>query len=308
MILMIKEISNYAKDLGFDMVSVIPADQLENDAGYFNDWLSKGFEGDMKYMEKDPEKRTDPQEILPGAQSIICLGMNYYQDSNAENFKVARYAFGKDYHKVIEKKLKKLRQFIIEKTGASKQDFKLYSDAGPILERAYAVKAGFGFIGKNTTLITQDFGSWVFLAEIITTLNIQRTFSEKVLFQKNCGSCDRCIKACPTGALKEPYVLDARKCISYQTIENKEQITVDTKDRVFGCDICQEVCPHNCRAQKTKIKEFTDHIAGPNLNPQEIEQMSEEEFQQKFQGSPLKRAGLKNLKRNIKKCYDQLSK
>jgi len=277
---------------------------LKEESGHFKEWLSAGFEGDMKYMEKEPEKRTNPQKILPGAKSIICLAMNYYQDAPDSDFKVARYAFGKDYHKVIEKKLKKLRQFIIEKTGASKQDFKLYSDAGPLLERAYAVEAGFGFIGKNTTLINKDFGSWVFLAEIITTLDIERTFLRKELSSGECGSCDKCIKACPTGALTKPYELDARKCISYQTIENKGEINVDIKDRVFGCDICQEVCPHNCRAKPTKIPEFKSHIAGPNLDPNEINNMTEEEFQQKFQGSPIKRAGLKNLKRNIKKCYN----
>jgi epoxyqueuosine reductase len=172
-------------------------------------------------------------------------------------------------------------------------------DAGPILERAYAVKAGFGFIGKNTTLITRDFGSWVFLAEIITTLDLEPDTVDQN-FKGECGSCDLCIKACPTGALTSAYQLDARKCISYQTIENKGKLAVDTQDRAFGCDICQEVCPHNCRAQSTTAPEFTNHIAGPKLNPQEIENLTEAEFKQKFQGSPLKRAGLKNLKRNIK--------
>lgn len=301
---MIKEIKNYAKELGFDLFKIIPASQLDGEAVHLKNWLSEHFEGDMKYMEKEPEKRTNPQKILPGAQSIICLGINYYQESNDNNFKVARYAFGMDYHKVIEKKLKKLRQFIIEKTGASKQDFKLYSDAGPILERAYAVQAGFGFIGKNTTLINKEFGSWLFLAEIITTLKFD-TNKGNPEFHGECGSCDRCIKACPTGALKEPYILDARKCISYQTIENKGPITEDIQDRVFGCDICQEVCPHNCRAKITKVSEFLNHIAGTNLNPEQIENMSEEEFDAKFAGSPLKRAALNNLKRNIKKCYDQ---
>lgn len=300
-----KEITNYAQELGFDLVRIIPATPLKAEGEHLKDWLSKGFEGDMEYMERTPEKRSNPQEILPGAKSIICLALNYYQKGSDENFKVARYAFGKDYHKIIEKKLKKLRQFIIEKTNATKQDFKLYSDAGPILERGYAVKAGFGFIGKNSTLITQDFGSWVFLAEIITTLELDPDEIPQD-FQGECGSCERCIKACPTKAIVAPYIVDARKCISYQTIENKGEITVDTQDRAFGCDICQEVCPHNCRARLTKLEDFTNHIAGPNLNPQEIEQLSEEEFTTKFAGSPLKRAGLNNLKRNIKKCYDSL--
>ncbi|MFC1810149.1 tRNA epoxyqueuosine(34) reductase QueG [Patescibacteria group bacterium] len=296
-----KEIKNFALKLGFDLVRIIPAKPLATEAKHLKDWLQQGFDADMEYMEKNSQARTDPQKILPGAKSIICLGMNYYQKGagNAD-CKVARYAFGKDYHKVFEKKLKKIRQFIIEKSQATatKQDFKLYSDAGPVLERGFAVKAGLGFIGKNTTLINKDFGSWIFLAEIITTLKFGPF---KVLrdFHGECGSCEKCINACPTKALNKPYELDARKCISYQTIENKGELTVDIKDRAFGCDICQEVCPHNCRAKQTEIPEFTNHIAGPSLNPQEIASMTEEEFKRRFAGSPLKRAGLKGLKRNI---------
>jgi epoxyqueuosine reductase len=294
-----KEIKDFAKELGFDLIRIVSAEPLAEEAEYFKKWLDAGYEGDMEYMLKNPNARSNPREILPGAKSVICLAMNYYQKGSHGNFKVARYAFGKDYHKVIEKKLKKLRQFIIEKTGATKQDFKLYSDAGPILERAFAAKAGLGFIGKNTTLITPEFGSWVFLAEIITTLELE--FDAPIhKFTGACGSCDRCIKACPTGALTKPYQLDARKCISYQTIENKGELAIDIQDRAFGCDICQEVCPHNCRAKKTNSSEFLNHIAGPALNPNEINQMNEEEFNEKFTGSPLKRAGLKILKRNIK--------
>jgi epoxyqueuosine reductase len=294
-----KEIKDFAKNLGFDLVRIIKAEPLKQQDEYLKKWLDSGFEGDMTYMDREPSKRTDPQKILPGARSVICLAMNYYQPGSDSDYKVAKYAFGKDYHKVIEKKLKKLRQFIIEKTNATKQDFKLYSDAGPFLERAFAAKAGFGFIGKNTNLITREFGSWVLLAEIITTLKIEPD-QALAKFAGECGSCTRCIDACPVKALKKPYLLDARKCISYQTIEKKGPLTEDIKDRVFGCDICQEVCPHNCRAKKTKIQEFLDHIAGPNLNPDEIQNMTQEEFYQKFEGSPIKRAGLKGLKRNLK--------
>lgn len=293
------EIKEFAKELGFDLVRIIKAEPLSKDSLYLKKWLDLGYEGDMAYMSRDSNSRANPQKILPGAKSIICLAMNYYQKGAQSDFKVARYAFGKDYHKVIEKKLKKLRRFIIEKTDATKKDFKLYSDAGPFLERAFAAKAGLGFIGKNTTLITPEFGSWVFLAEIITTLELE---SDPLLqkFTGGCGSCTRCIDACPTKALTKPYTLDARKCISYQTIENKGELTVNIKDRAFGCDICQEVCPHNCRAKITKLPEFSNHIAGPGLDPNEINKMSQQEFDKKFAGSPLKRAGLNNLKRNIK--------
>ncbi len=293
------EIKDFAKNSGFDLVKIIEATPLPEAKKNFENWLNSGFEADMKYMKKEPEKRADPQKILPGARSIICLGMNYYQQGANSDYKVARYAFGKDYHKVIDKKLKKLRRFIMEKTGASKRDFKLYSDAGPFLERAFAAKAGLGFIGKNTTLITRKFGSWVFLAEIITTIKIKPDPPAKN-FMGSCGTCTKCIDACPTKALKNPYRLDARKCISYQTIEKKGPLTGDIKDRAFGCDICQEVCPHNCRAKTTQIPEFLNHIAGSKLNPDEIQNMSPEKFDQKFAGSPIKRAGLKGLKRNLK--------
>ncbi len=293
------EIKDFAKNLGFDLVKIIEAKQLPEAKKKIENWINSGFEGDMKYMKKEPEKRSDPQKILSGARSIICLAMNYYQKGADSNYKVARYAFGKDYHKVIDKKLKKLRQFIMEKTGASKQDFKLYADAGPFLERAFAAQAELGFIGKNTTLITREFGSWVFLAEIITTIKLNPDPPAKN-FMGSCGSCTKCIDACPAKALQNPYRLDARKCISYQTIEKKGRLTEDIKDRAFGCDICQEVCPHNCRAKKTKIPEFLNHIAGSKLNPDEIQNMSQEEFDQKFAGSPIKRAGLKGLKRNLK--------
>lgn len=300
MILNNKETKEFAINLGFDLIGIIPAEPLKFDGAHLKKWLAQGFEGDMDYMEKNPEARSNPQEILPGAKSVICLGLNYFQtaDNASSNFKVARYAFGKDYHKVIEKKLKKLRSFLIEKTGGNKTDFKLYSDAGPMLERGFAVKAGLGFVGKNSTLITPEFGSWVFLAELITTFEFEYDKPTQK-FQGACGSCNRCIKACPTNAIVKPYTIDARKCISYQTIENKGPLAVNLKGRVFGCDICQEVCPHNCRAKKTQIPEFLSHITGSTLNPDAINKMTEEEFNLRFAGSPIRRTGLNGIKRNI---------
>lgn len=292
---MIKE---FAKSLGFHLVKVIPAYPLAEDRKYFNEWLKHGYSADLEYM----KKRSDLNEILPGAKSVICLGMNYYQQLPEKMPKnagrVARYAWGKDYHTVIEKKLKKIRQFIIEKNGnARKTDFKLYVDAGPILERAYAAKAGLGFIGKNTTLITKEYGSWVFLSEIITTLELD--YDKPGNIQGSCGSCTRCMEACPTKAIVKPYELDARRCISYQTIENKGEIPEEIKknmgDRVLGCDICQEVCPHNCRAKQTDVDEFLKHRAGPFIE----KPLTEDEFNEKYAGSPLKRAGLKAILRNI---------
>lgn len=302
------EIKSFARSLGFNLVNIIPARPLPEEEEHVKKWLKKGFEADLEYMKKSPEKRTDPEKILPGAKSIICLAINYYQEKPAEipenSGIVARYAWGKDYHKVIDKKLKKLRRFIIEncENPLNKSDFKLYTDAGPFLERAYAAEAGLGFIGKNTTLITPEYGSWVFLAEIITTLKLQHDKPVEK-FLGSCGSCTKCIDACPTGAIVNPYEIDARKCISYQTIENKEEIPQEIhkkmKNRIFGCDICQEVCPHNCRAKKTDVQEFRDFKAGPFINPEKMIHMKEEEFNKKYENSPVKRAGLKGIIRNI---------
>lgn len=310
------KIKEYAEALGFDIVKIIPAESLPANGGYFMNWLKNGFAGDLEYMKKTPEKRFNPREILPEAKSIICLAVNYFQKTdkpvNAGSGLIARYAWGKDYHAILEKKLKKLRKFIIENSDSKIQDYKLYTDAGPLLERAFAAKAGLGFIGKNTSLITKEYGSWVFLSEIITTLELDYDKQTNGFLQEkegalralSCGSCRKCIDACPAKAIVKPYIIDARKCISYITIENKKNIPSAIrkiiKNRIFGCDICQEVCPHNCRAQITKIKEFTEHIAGPCLNPNEINKMSEREFNEKFRGSPIKRAGYKGIIRNIK--------
>ncbi|MBN1495018.1 tRNA epoxyqueuosine(34) reductase QueG [Candidatus Peregrinibacteria bacterium] len=301
---------SYAKSLGFDIVRILPAINLKRDGRHLQTWLKKGLSADLGYMKNQPEKRFTPAINLAGAKSIICLAMNYFQpmplkkadDKNKNYGRVARYAWGRDYHKTIEKKLKKLRKFIIEKTNASLKDFKLYSDAGPFLDRAYAAKAGIGFIGKNTTLITKEYGSWVFLAEVITTLKLD--YDKQNLRALSCGSCNKCIQACPTGALIAPYTLDTSKCIAYQTIENKKKIPAHIrskmKNRIFGCDICQEVCPHNIRAKTTKVSDFLNHITGPHLDAAKVKKMTEAEFNKKFAGSPIKRAGYKGIIRNIK--------
>jgi len=334
------EIKKYAREIGFHIVKIIPAEPLEVDKAYFKKWLDNGFAGDLDYMKKNIEKRSDPAKILPNVKSMICLAMNYYQESDgAEGFatelqfgKVARYAWGKDYHSVIEKKLKKLRAFIIEKANNAndnfsenghvdlhKNDFKIYSDAGPLLERAYAVKAGIGVIGKNGMLITQEYGSWVFLAELLTTLELDFDDVIDVSRQKNnrdlpaefssCGICRKCMDACPANAIIAPGVIDARKCLSYQTIENRGEISDEVYekmgDRIFGCDICQEVCPHNCRAKQTDVQEFLEHRAGEKLDIQELVRMGadpegQKEFDEKYKGSPIRRTGLKGLIRNIK--------
>lgn len=302
------KIESFARGLGFHLVSVMPPFPLKDDKKYFDDWIKNGYEADLDYMRNTAEERAEPEMLLPGVKSIICLAMNYYQPfTNKPKWKygkVARYAWGKDYHNVIGKKLKKIRNFIIEKSEGelTKKDFRLFCDAGPILERACALKAGFGFIGKNGMLITKEYGSWVFLAEILVRAKLKYS---KISKPKglSCGSCTKCMDACPANAIIKPHVIDAKKCISYQTIENKKKIPrnigKNLNNWIFGCDICQEVCPHNSRSKKTNVPEFLNHRAGPYINLEELLKMKEGEFNKKYAGSPLKRAGLKKLKETL---------
>jgi epoxyqueuosine reductase len=312
-----KNIKNFAKTLGFDLVEILPASSLdENQKTSFQDWINSDFAGEMEYMKKETEKRIDLLKKFPDAKTIIILGMNYFPvkslHRNGSTGKIAKYAYGRDYHKVIEGKLKKLKEFILNHSifHIPHSTFKLYVDYGPILERAYAVKAGFGFIGRNTCLITEKFGSWVFLAELVTNLGLCHIVestpcidSTMAIPNLSCGNCAQCLSACPTGALISPYKLDARKCISYLTIENKGSIPEKLRplivDWLYGCDLCQEVCPHNARAKATKEADFKKQILGDTQILKDVLSIrTDQEFKQKFAGSPVIRIKRKGLLRN----------
>jgi len=350
------KIEERAKLIGFDLVGFSPARIAPKYLEVFDRWLDDGNEGQMSYMRKI-EKRRDLRKILPGAKSVIVLGTNYYRPQaklKANYGKVARYAYGRDYHKIIGKKLKQLEKFIQELesdraiiretpgtsvaphscstpvTPASTPITKSYIDTGPILERALAEQAGLGRIGKNSCLITKEFGSWIFLSEIITTVGLVSKhclprkagilplsrWSDPAQPPANvCGNCTRCIDACPTGAIIAPGVIDTRLCISYLTIENKDKIPpklakiIKKTKRIYGCDICQEVCPHNEARQKS-IKAASANpihraltlprIAGSQLSAKKIASIkNDEQFLQAFAGSPLMRAKKEGLKRNV---------
>ncbi len=302
-----QEIKAIARDLGFHAVGITSAEPVVEAGKHFNQWLSDGFSGEMSYLKKSPEIRFDPKRRFPEAKSVIALALNYYQDNpSSENQKndsevlegkIARYAWGEDYHRIIENKLEQLIQAITERKGRC---WKGYVDHGPLLERAFAERAGLGFIGKNTHLITPEFGSWVFLAEVITDLVLE----EDLPATGQCGTCKRCIEACPTDALNEPYRLDARRCISYLTIENKGEIpetfTSKMENMLFGCDICQEVCPFNGIGVQTDVPGFSiTRGAGPSLKLDEIDALSDNAaFKQRFSKSPLLRAKYSGLVRN----------
>ena len=272
-----EEIEKFARKIGFDLIGV---SDVKLSAKYFEkykNWLKQGMNGEMEYMGKEIPRK-DLNEILPGAKTVIVLGMNYFYPQPAlrvGNGRVARYAYGRDYHKIILKKLKAVEAFIrrLDPKGNPKGRSKVYVDTGPILEKAFAEQAGLGFIGKNSCLITKEFGSWVFLGEIITTLKVE----PKVQPWGTCGTCKKCVEACPTGAINGNGTIDARKCISYLTIENKGEISaglsqkIKNTGRLYGCDICQEVCPHNCRSKINTHPSLRDpKIGGDQLNLNEI--------------------------------------
>jgi epoxyqueuosine reductase len=257
----------------------------------------------MEWPARNAERRTDPQQVLPGAQSVIVLGMNYWQGESAPTAsgdetprgRVARYAWGDDYHDVIAAKLDKVDQLLREYGGQQK----CYVDTGPILERDHAAQAGIGWHGKNTMLIDERLGTWFFLAEILTTLELPA--DQPV--QARCGTCDRCIKACPTGAITAPHRLDARLCISYLTIELKGSIPLELRaligDRIFGCDDCLDVCPWNRFAQTSRETAFSACKSTTGRSLREYLELSDAEFRQLFKNSPIKRIKRRGFLRNV---------
>lgn len=297
-----EEVKGIALRLGFHRVGVASADPVEEAGRRFSDWLSDGLAGGMAYLQKAPELRSDPRKRFPEAKSVICLALNYYQEGAERpgadlRGKIARYAFGEDYHTIIEEKLARLMAAIGDLGGRC---WKGYIDHGPLLERAFAERAGLGFIGKNTNLITPDYGSWVFLAEVVTDLDL--AIDSPAVPQ--CGACRICIEACPTGALTEPYRLDARRCLSYLTIENKGPIPEEFLPRMegwlFGCDICQEVCPHNQDRPPTgEARLQPERGVGASLSLQEVLSIEDNRAFEEFLGhTPLGRAKRGGLIRN----------
>lgn len=294
-----QRIKQFAREIGFDLVGVAPASLDERHGVSLRRWLADGFHADMEYMARDPQRRGDVTRVMPAARSVVSLALNYYRRPDAEpaepSGKVSKYAYGADYHKVIEKKLKRLARFIREELGG---EAKTYVDTGPVLERAYAQSAGLGFIGKNANLITREYGSWVFLASVITDLELDADAPSTAF----CGTCRICIDACPTQAIVEAGRIDARKCISYLTIESKSPIPEELAPKmgqwVFGCDVCQDVCPYNHREKESSEPGFSRPIAGSFLSLS-LEALTEDDFRNKFSGSPVKRAKRSGLIRNI---------
>ena len=306
-------IKEAAFSAGFDLCGITSPEPIPESVTRFDEWLEKGMHGEMSWLTKSAERRTDPRKLMEGVKSVIMLGLNYYQPNSveipADSGRVSRYARGRDYHKVIEKKTRSFidrltNEIAAESVAASKTlEVKWWVDYGPMLERAYAAKAGLGYVGKNAMLINRKFGSWIFLSEVITNLELDFEDSSAVNHGR-CGKCRRCIEACPTGAIVDDGVVDARKCISYLTIEWPSDIPPYLAEQmgelIFGCDICQEVCPHNGRAAPTSHAEF-DYTRGVGEfldSSRVLKLQTRDEFLKLTAGTSLTRPGLENLQRN----------
>ena len=299
------QIRSKATELGFDACGMAPAGEVDMEIRTrFTTWLSEGRHGKMQYMKNHMEKRTDPALLVPGAKSVICLAMNYHRKDfqpNESRYKVSQYAAGKDYHTVVKKKLYLLLDFIL--SIAPGKNARVFTDSAPVLERYWVQKSGLGATGKNACLILPKKGSYFFLSEIIIDLELDYdTPFEKDL----CGKCTQCIDACPTGAIATPGVIDAKSCISYLTIELKDEIPDafrgKTADYIFGCDICQDVCPHNIKfAVPAKEPEFEPIPAISQWNKNDWEMMDKPSYRKYFlkTGSPVARAAFQKLKGNI---------
>ena len=295
------KIKSAADALGFLSCGISQADFLEDEAPRLEKWLNQGHHGSMSYMERHFDKRLDPRLLVPGAKSVVSLLLNYHTDkkqADPEAPKISSYAYGKDYHFVIKEKLKELMQIIHREIG--EVNGRVFVDSAPVMDKAWAAKSGLGWLGKNTNLISKKVGSFFFIAELIIDLELD--YDTPVT--DHCGSCTACIDACPTDALIQPYQIDGSKCISYLTIELKENIPTEFKGQMdnwaFGCDICQTVCPWNRFATPHVEPAFEPQEELLNLTKSEWQEMTSVVFNKVFKNSAVKRTKFEGLKRNIK--------
>lgn len=293
-------IKKIASELGFSFCGITKAAFLEDEAPKLEEWLKRGYQGKMHYLENHFDKRLDPTKLVPGAKSVVSLVYNYYPKQIHEEEgkpKVAKYAYGQDYHFVVKSKLKDFMKRIHEEIGVV--DGRVFVDSAPVHERAWAAKSGLGWIGKNSLLLNREMGSFFFLAELIIDLELEADGPMK----DYCGTCTACQDACPTDAIPEPYVVDGSKCISYLTIELKDEIPSSFKGKMegwaFGCDICQDVCPWN-RFSKPNQEPLFEPQGWEGQSKQDWEEMTEEVFKSFFKKSAVKRAKFSGLKRTIR--------
>ncbi|MDR1347011.1 MAG: tRNA epoxyqueuosine(34) reductase QueG [Prevotellaceae bacterium] len=302
----LSEISNTVKNqsvqFGFDACGIAKADYLGEKENVLKKWIDKGYSASMNYMQNNFEMRLNPQLLVENAKSVICLLVSYNSNAcqRAGAPKIARYALSNDYHTIIRRKLNdfyaSLKSIFPQINGRG------FVDSAPVLEREWAVRAGLGWYGKSSIFISPVLGSFVFLSELIVDIEMEY---DKPLRGSFCGACNKCIASCPNSAITEPYVVNSQKCISYQTIENKNEITVSTCGWLFGCDMCLQVCPYNRRAKICNREEFKPVTEALNMSFDDWENISEDEFKKTFKNSPLMRAGYEKIKRNLKNIIQQ---
>jgi epoxyqueuosine reductase len=297
-----ERIRERARAEGFDHVGIVPAIALEGERERLEEWLERGLHGEMRWMARDSRQRTDPRLLLPSARSVVVVALNYYTPHQHANDpatgKISRYAWGDDYHDVVGSKLKALLAWIKEQWPEA--EGKPCVDIQPMMDKAWAVRAGLGWIGKHSNLITRERGSWVFLGELLLNLELEYDTEQ---IEDHCGSCTLCLEACPTNAIVEPYVVDSNRCISYATIELRspeipDQVASNLEGWLYGCDICQDVCPWNRFEQPTREARFEPREGSVNASLSDILELTPETYSERFRRSAIKRAKLTGLQRN----------
>ena len=297
-----EKIKAKAHELGFHKVGIARAELLATEGARLFDWLEAGYQGKMAWMERWAEKRVDPGELLPNAKSVIVVALNYFtpreHQTDADTGKISRYAWGDDYHDILKEKLYELVEVI--KFEVPAVNAKVCVDTAPAMDKVWAARAGLGWIGKSSNLITTDYGSWVFIGEILLDTELEY---ETEIVADHCGSCTACLDACPTGAIVEPFVVDARKCISYATIELRDdELPGEFEGKMdgwlYGCDICQDVCPWNRFETPTSETRFEPRYNETALRLDDVSRYSPEAFVERFRKSPMKRTKLAGLQRN----------
>ncbi len=300
-----KDLSTTIKKLaiknGFNACGISSVRELKQESEYLQQWLDKDYEGSMNYMKNNTDKRKDPGKLVEGAKSVISVLKNYYPGKNyrlKSNYKISKYALGKDYHSVIKDQLRMMADEITEICGEF--SYRVFTDSAPVFDKAWAQIAGLGWIGKNSILINKKSGSFFFIGHIICDLKLE---ADKVSEMNHCGNCTRCIDACPNNAITEPYIIDARKCITYLTTVLKEKTTESLKGKtqswIFGCDICQDVCPWNESIIPHDEPDFIPQEELLEMNDKDWETLSKEKFTLLFEGTPIERTAYENLMKNI---------
>lgn len=307
--LLSRKIKERARTEGFDKVGIVRAEALEPERERLREWLDRGYHGEMQWMAREPDKRTDPREVLPQTQSIVVVALNYYtsyqHSQNGEtgdpaSGKISRYAWGDDYHEVVGAKLRSLLAWIQQEAPAT--EGKVCVDIQPLMDKAWAVRAGLGWLGKHTNLITPEHGSWVFIGELLLNLELEYDSDQ---IEDHCGTCTLCIDACPTGAITEPYVVDSNLCISHATIESRapelrKDVASQLEGWLYGCDICQDVCPWNRFEQPTNEIRFEPRPGNAEVDLSEILALTPASYAERFRHSAIKRAKIAGLQRNAR--------